>query len=95
MTAKPKLRLRRRAVLPALAAAAAATVTVSLLFSSTAANAQEAPVNLGTAADFSVLAGAEPTNTGPSFLAQSLGRFPGNTAAGFGTATIGGRGAPR
>ncbi|MGC4785811.1 ice-binding family protein [Micromonospora zamorensis] len=91
MTVKPRLGLRRRVVLPALAAGAAATVAASLLlFSSTAASAQEAPVNLGTAADFSVLAGAEPTNTGPSFLAQSLGRFPGSTAAGFETATIGG-----
>lgn len=91
MTVKPRLGLRRRVVLPALAAGAAATVAASLLlFSSTAASAQEAPVNLGTAANFSVLAGAEPTNTGPSFLAQSLGRFPGSTAAGFETATIGG-----
>ncbi|WP_279433313.1 ice-binding family protein [Micromonospora sp. KC606] len=38
---------------------------------------------MGTAANFSVLAGSTVTNTGPSFLAQSLGVSPGNTAEGF------------
>ncbi|MGB2568126.1 hypothetical protein ACPFP2_06725 [Micromonospora citrea] len=66
-------------------------MTATLLaLNATAAHAQEAPVGLGTAGNFSVLAGAEPTNTGPSFLGQSLGRYPGNTASGFETATIGG-----
>ena len=83
-------RLRRAAPSVLAASASAAVAVAMLIFNSTAASAADAPVNLGTAGNFSVLAGAEPTNTGPSFLAQSLGRFPGNTASGFGTATIGG-----
>jgi type VI secretion system secreted protein VgrG len=38
---------------------------------------------LGTAADFSVLAGSTATNTGPSTLEQKLGVHPGSTAPGF------------
>ena len=83
MTVKP-IRHLRRAVLPALAAVTASCATVALLiFSGTGASAAEAPVGLGTAANFSVLAGSTVTNTGPSFLAQSLGVDPGNTAPGF------------
>ena len=35
-----------------------------------------------------MLAGAEPTNTGASYLGQDLGRYPGTTASGFGTAAV-------
>ncbi|TDB79602.1 ice-binding family protein [Micromonospora sp. KC721] len=78
------MRHRQRAVLPALAVAIAAVAAVAvLIFSGTGAHAQPAPVGLGTAANFSVLAGSTVTNTGPSFLAQSLGVHPGNTAEGF------------
>ncbi|MFG1801758.1 ice-binding family protein [Micromonospora carbonacea] len=78
------VRRLRRAVLPALAAVTATGAAVAvLIFSGTGASAAEAPVNLGTAANFSVLAGSTVTNTGPSFLAQSLGVHPGNTAPGF------------
>ncbi|MEU8252763.1 ice-binding family protein [Micromonospora inaquosa] len=61
-----------------------------LLVSGTGASAAEAPVGLGTAANFSVLAGSTVTNTGPSFLAQSLGVSPGNTAPGFPPGIVGG-----
>ncbi|WP_406074616.1 ice-binding family protein [Micromonospora sp. NBC_01638] len=81
----------RRAVLSALAAVAASGTAVAvLLMSGTGASAAEAPVSLGTAANFSVLAGSTVTNTGPSFLAQSLGVSPGNTAPGFPPGTVGG-----
>jgi type VI secretion system secreted protein VgrG len=38
---------------------------------------------MGTAANFSVLAGSTATNTGPSTLEQKLGVHPGSTAPGF------------
>ncbi|MFI6821353.1 ice-binding family protein [Micromonospora sp. NPDC050187] len=86
-----RLRLRRRAVLPALAAVTAGCAAVAvLIFSGTGANAAVAPVGLGTAADFSVLAGSTATNTGPSFLGQSLGVHPGDTAPGFLPIMVGG-----
>lgn len=40
-------------------------------------------MGLGTAGNFSVLAGSTVTNTGASVLAQNLGVHPGNTAPGF------------
>ncbi|MER7590305.1 ice-binding family protein [Micromonospora sp. NPDC127501] len=81
----------RRAALSALAAiAASGTAVAVLLVSGTGASAAEAPVGLGTAANFSVLAGSTVTNTGPSFLAQSLGVSPGNTAPGFPPGIVGG-----
>ena len=75
----------------ALAAVAAGGAVVAvLIFSGTGASAAEAPVNLGTAANFSVLAGTTVTNTGPTFLAQSLGVSPGNTDPGFPPGLVGG-----
>jgi hypothetical protein len=47
------------------------------------AQAQDAPVGLGTAADFSVLAGSTVTNTGDTLLEQDLGVHPGSAATGF------------
>ena len=40
-------------------------------------------VGMGTAADFSVLAGQSVTNTGPSILNNSLGVDPGSAISGF------------
>ncbi|MER7443293.1 ice-binding family protein [Micromonospora avicenniae] len=86
-----RIRHRRRAVLPALAAiTTACAATALLMLSGTGASAQPAPVNLGTAANFSVLAGSTVTNTGASFLAQSLGVHPGNAATGFPPGTVAG-----
>jgi LPXTG-motif cell wall-anchored protein len=69
--------------------AAAVAVAATLILSPVAAHAAEDPVDLGTAADFSVLAGSTVTNTGPSTLAQSLGVSPGNTAPGFPPGLVG------
>ncbi|MFI9644070.1 ice-binding family protein [Micromonospora sp. NPDC051925] len=81
----------RRVVLAALATiAAGVTATAVLIVSGTGASAAEAPVGLGTAANFSVLAGSTVTNTGATFLQQSLGVSPGNTAPGFPPGIVGG-----
>jgi type VI secretion system secreted protein VgrG len=52
------------------------------------AQAQATPVGLGTAANFSVLAGETATNTGASTLEQKLGVHPGSTAPGFTPAMV-------
>jgi LPXTG-motif cell wall-anchored protein len=71
--------------LPGLGAVAAsgAVVVAMLVFGSSSARAAEAPVGLGTAGNYSVLAGSTVTNTGASTLAQSLGVHPGAAASGF------------
>jgi hypothetical protein len=50
---------------------------VSLAFSA------QAPVGLGTAGNFAVLAGSAVTNTGPSVISGSLGLAPGSAVSGF------------
>jgi type VI secretion system secreted protein VgrG len=70
---------------------AALSITVALIMSyPNGAQAQEAPVGLGTAADFSVLAGQTVTNTGDTTMEQSLGVSPGSTATGFPPGEVGG-----
>jgi hypothetical protein len=54
------------------------------------AGAAQAPINLGTAASFSVLAGAGISNTGPTTIAGDVGTFPTPAETGFGTITLGG-----
>jgi Ice-binding-like len=58
-----------------LAATTLATVTVAL--------AAQAPVGLGTAGSFAVLAGSAVTNTGPSVISGSVGLDPGSAVTGF------------
>jgi len=48
----------------------------------------EAPVNLGQATDFGVLAGSGITNTGLTIIIGDVGTFPNSTITGFGTATL-------
>jgi len=43
----------------------------------------QAPVGMGTAGDFAVLAGSAVTNTGPSVISGSLGLSPGSAVSGF------------
>lgn len=64
-------------------AGVAALGALLLLLGSGPARAAESPVNLGTAADFSVLAGSQVSNTGATTLAQGLGVHPGAAATGF------------
>jgi thiazole synthase ThiGH ThiG subunit len=64
-------------------AAAMSILMTAVVLHPTAAHAAEDPVGLGTAADYSVLAGSTVTNTGPSDLGQSLGVHPGSTNPGF------------
>lgn len=48
-----------------------------------AVTAAEAPVGLGTAASFSVLAGSAVTNTGPTVMSGDLGVHPDSAISGF------------
>lgn len=53
-------------------------------------SAQVADVNLGTAADFAVLAGAGITVTGPTSITGDIGTFPTTTITGIGNVTLDG-----
>jgi uncharacterized repeat protein (TIGR01451 family) len=46
------------------------------------------PVNLGTAGNFAVLAGAGITNTGPTTITGDVGTFPTTAETGFGSVTL-------
>jgi len=61
-----------------------------IAFASGAASAATAPLPLGTATSFSVLAGAGITNTGPTTIAGDIGTFPTPTESGLGSVTLGG-----
>src|ERR1700722_10206088 len=67
------------AVVPVAAAGGA----IALLIASQPALAETAPVGLGTAGSFAVLAGTTVTNTGPSTISGNLGVSPGTAVTGF------------
>jgi len=71
-------RLPRRTGQVLLAVGLAAT-----LVGVSASGAAEAPVGLGTASSFAVLAGSTVTNTGPSVITGDLGVSPGTAVTGF------------
>jgi cell division septation protein DedD len=66
------------AVVPVAAAGA-----IALVVASQPAQAETAPVGLGTAGGFAVLAGTTVTNTGPSRISGDLGVSPGTAVTGF------------
>src|SRR5580693_3932074 len=71
------------AVVPVAAAGA-----IALFIASQPALAETAPVGLGTAGTFAVLAGTTVTNTGPSTISGDLGVSPGTAVTGFPPGTV-------
>src|ERR1035441_6282518 len=68
---------------PRRAAAVAGLLVAGLLFAAPLALSAQAPVQLGTAGNFAVLAGSTVTNTGPSVISGSVGLDPGSAVVGF------------
>ena len=60
-----------------------AALVVTIWVAMTPASAAQAPVGLGTATPFAVLAGTTVTNTGPSIISGDVGVSPGTAITGF------------
>ena len=63
--------------------AALGVVAAVLIGTQSGASAATAPVPLGTAANFAVLAGSTVTNTGPTTISGDVGLSPGTAVTGF------------
>lgn len=85
---RARRRLRRRAARSASLVMIAVGLTAML--PAITAGAAAAPVNLGTAASFGVLAGSTVTNTGSTTINGDLGLHPGSSVTGFPPGTISG-----
>ena len=79
---------RRRLAARRLPRAFAAVLGASVLAMAPHASAAQAPVGLGTAQSFAVLAGSGITNTGPTTITGDVGTFPTTTRSGFGSVTL-------
>ena len=81
----PVCRARGRGVVASLAALGIGLVAVLPIVS---AHAAQAPVGLGTASSFAVLAGSGITNTGATTITGDVGTHPTPSMTGFGTVVI-------
>ena len=79
---------RRRAGYAWLAAGPVAAGAIAILLVTQPAAAATAPVGLGTASSFAVLAGQTVTNTGASIINGDLGVSPGTAVTGFPPGTV-------
>lgn len=75
---------------PGLVLAALVALVGAALVTATAAVAAQAPVGLGTATPYGVLAGSAISNTGPTIINGDLGLSPGTSVTGFPPGTVNG-----